>query len=315
MFGTQDETVIKLHTAANGHVWYSRGIGVTKNSEQIVDSFLLSPFIAKFGMTFRVLGVPQNAELICAMYARRYKGEVRSVEIAGPNVLHTPAEINDPALTILRMRSVASSPACGGWHELTMNDYPTYAMLARMLRNNFVFDDTANSYFHLHPAHRALTFIPTLHAESAAKMLISIVDPRWYVERRRPDRAKKLELYMGLTPTAQKRVSDPEKLLVKSRDLRCNSVLCSWKSKPPADVDLQNPANFLYRIHKAAGGGYRGDLRASQAFVRYLNSNWLAALEQRRGVRDGLFAPNLFFKSPAEIAAYTRHMEKPPEGQ
>jgi hypothetical protein len=314
MFGTQDETVIKLHTAANGHVWYSRGIGPTKNSQQIVDSFLLSPFIAGVGLTFRILGLPQNAELICSMYERRYKGEVRSVEIAGPNVLHSPDELQDPALTVSRMRSVASSPACGGWHELTMKDYPTYAMLSRMTRNNFVFDDTANSYFHLHPAYRALSFIPTMQAAQAARMLISIVDPRWYVERRRPDRAKKLELYMGLTPTVQRRVSDSEVLLTKSRDLRCNSVLCSWQGETPEDVDLKNPANFLYRIYAAAGGGYRGDLRASQAFLRYVNSNWLSALESRKGAKDGLFAPNLFFKSPAEVEAYTRHMQKPPEG-
>jgi hypothetical protein len=314
MFGTQDETVIKLHTARDGHVWYSLGIGPVKNSEQIVDSFLMSPIVSSFGLVFRLLGVPQNAELICALYARRYKGEVRAIEIAGPNILNSPDELEDPAVTILRMRSVVSSPACGGWHELSMRDYPTYAMLSRLVRNNFVFDDATNSYFHLHPAYRALSFIPTLHAESAAKMLIAIVDPRWYVERRRPERVKKLELYMGLTPTTQKRVSNVKQLLTKSRDLRCDSVLRAWKSQDADSVDLKNPANFLYRIHAAAGGGYRGDLRASQTLLRYLHYNWLAGVENRSGVRDGLFAPNLFFKTPTEIEAYTRHMQKPPEG-
>ena len=83
MFGPQDETTIKLHTDTSGHVWYARGISAVKNSEQIVDSFLLSSSVTGMGLLFRVLGVPQNAELICALYLRHYKGEVRSLEVAG----------------------------------------------------------------------------------------------------------------------------------------------------------------------------------------------------------------------------------------
>jgi hypothetical protein len=66
----------------------------------------------------------------------------------------------------------------------------------------------------------------------------------------------------------------------------------------------------LYRIHAAARGGDKGDLRASQAFIRYLRYNWLSGLESRKGAKDGLFAPNLFFKTPAERAAYLEHMSK-----
>jgi hypothetical protein len=45
--------------------------------------------------------------------------------------------------------------------------------------------------------------------------------------------------------------------------------------------------------------------------LRYLNDNWLSALEIRKGVKDGLFAPNLYFKSPAEIESYAYHMKHP----
>lgn len=307
-----DETVIKLHTAEDGHVWYSRGIGVSKNSEQIVDSFLLSPIVSGMGLTFRLLGVKQNAELICALYLRRYKGEVRSVEIAGPNILDNQYELQNPELVLQRMRSAVVSPACGGWHQLAMHDYPTYAMLARMTRTNYSFDESVESYLHMHPAYKAASFIPTLSAPDIAKTLINIVDPRWYVDRRRPDRIKKLELFLGLTPSIQEQVSNKKKLLTKNRQFRCASLLASWKTKLVEDVDLKDPANFLYRIQQAAGGGPKGDLRASQAFLRYINNNWLAALENRRGARDGLFAPNLFFKTPAEIESYELHMNPAP---
>jgi hypothetical protein len=306
----QDEIVIKLHTADDGNVWYARGINTCKNSEQIVDSFLLSSVVSGMGLTFRILGVPQNSELICALYLRRYKGEVRSVEIAGPNILDSQHELQDPATVLMRMRSATVSPACGGWHSLTLHDYPTYAMLARMTRNNFVFDEQAESYLHMHPAFRALSFIPTLTEADAAKLLVTTIDPRWYIDRRRPERIKKLELFFGLTPAIQEKVSNPKKMLTKAREFRCAAVLNSWKSKLYEEVDVKKPENFLYRIWQAAGGGYYGDLRASQAFLRYLNDNWLAVLENRKGVRDGLFAPNLYFKTPAEIESYEYHMKK-----
>jgi hypothetical protein len=72
---------------------------------------------------------------------------------------------------------------------------------------------------------------------------------------------------------------------------------------------MQNPANFLYRIHAHYGGGATGDLRGSQSFVRYLRHNWLAAIENRIGPRDGLFVPDLFFKTPDECKSYAAHMQ------
>jgi hypothetical protein len=310
MYGPQDETIIKLHTADDGNVWYARGISSCKNSEQIVDSFMLSPTVSGVGLTFRVLGIPQNSELICALYLRRYKGEIRSVEIAGPNILDTQHELKDPATVLMRMRLAVVSPACGGWHSITLHDYPTYAMLARMTRNNFVFDEPATSYLHMHPAYKALTFIPTLSESDAAKLLVTTIDPRWYIDRRRPDRIKKLELFLGLTPAIQEKVSNSNKLLTKARELRCVAVLNSWKSANTETIDLKKPENFLYRIWHAAGGGAHGDLRASQAFLRYLNDNWLSVLENRKGPKDGLFAPNLYFKTPAESESYEHHMKK-----
>jgi hypothetical protein len=311
MFGPQDETTIKLHTAQDGTVWYAKGISAPKSSGLRVDSFLLSPAANGMGLLFRLLGAPQNAELICALYLRYYKGEVRSIELAGPNVVDCRDDLLDPAATIMRMRGATVAAACGGWHKLTLHDYPTYAMLARMLRTNFVYDDTTSAYFNLHPAHKALTFIPTLSNDAAAKMLIDIIDPRWYVDRRNQTAVKKLELFLGLIPAVQQRVSAAKTILHKKRELRCATVLNAWKTMPYSAVDTADPANFLYRIWHANGGGAKGDLRGSQAFLRYLHDNWLAGLESRQGARDGLFAPDLFFKTPAEREAYVAHMAPP----
>lgn len=313
MFGLQDETIIKLHTAADGTIWYARGVHEAVSSEQTIDEFLRSSVVSGFGLTFRLLGVPQNAELICALFLRRHKGEVRAVEVAGPNMLPPDADAHSPQQVIMYMRAAASSPACGGWHSVTMSDYPLYALIARDQKQAGVFDDIAYTYLKMHPLYKALRFIPTLEESSAVKMLLQIVDPRWYVEARRPDRIKKLELYMGLTPTTQRRVSDTKSFLKRSREFRCAAVLSSWKTTDPAEIDDKNPANFLYRIWQHHGGGPKGDLRASQAFLRYTVANWLSSLESRRGPRDDLFVPAAHFRTPAEIEAYRAYMSKTKE--
>jgi hypothetical protein len=308
MATTPDENIVKLYVAPDSRVWYSVGIGPPINSAQTVDEFLFTPVIHGLSHVVRVIGVAQNAELISALYLRRNNGEIRGVEIAGPNILHAPEELQEPSIVLSRMRSVDIASAAGGWHSISMRDYPTYAMLARMMRNNFVFDESAETYFTLHPARKALLFIPGVSEAEAAKLMTTIVDPRWYVDRRSPERAAKLELYLGLTPQTQTRVSDAKCILTKTREFRCQNVLAVWKTQDADTVDLQNPANFLYRIRKAARSGAKGDLRASQAFIRYLRYNWLAAIETRPGVRDGLFVPDMFFKTPAECAAYAEHM-------
>lgn len=310
MSAVTDEVAIKLHTDKNGHVWYAAGIGGVHNSGQIADTFLLSPVMHGFGLRARLLGTPKNAELIAALYLRRRKHEVVSVEVAGPNICEAAAELDDPAMVLLRMRSAHMAPACGGWHAVTDRDYSTYALLAKMQRTHAVFDTAAAAYLQAHPVYHAASLIPTLSTERLAHLLIDIIDPRWYVDRRAPDRTGKLELFLGLTPRIQKDVSNPDKFLRRSRDFRCATVLATWKTQNHADVDLKDPRNFLYRIYDAAGGGIKGDLRASQAFIRYLRYNWLDVLERRPGARDGLFAPELFFKSPAEIETYREHMKK-----
>lgn len=310
MSAVTDEVAIKLHTDKNGHVWYAVGIGGVHNSGQIADTFLMSPVMHGFGLRARLLGTPRNAELIAALYLRRRKNEVVAVEVAGPNICEAATELEDPNTVLLRMRSAHVAPACGGWHAVTERDYPTYALLARMQRTKAAFDAASSAYLQAHPVYHAVALIPTLNQERLAQLLIDIIDPRWYVDRRSPDRASKLELFLGLTPKIQNKVSDPDTLLKRVRDFRCATALATWKTAGYHDVDVEDPRNFLYRIYAAAGGGPHGDLRASQAFIRYLRYNWLDVLERRPGARDGLFAPELFFKTPAEIETYREHMKK-----
>lgn len=310
MFSTPDEISIKLHTAADGNVWYLPGINPPKNSHQTPAAFLSSSVLAQKGLHVRLLGVPQNAELIVGLYTRQSSGTLRSVEVAGPNRIRNYAA-TPPAEILSQMRLIAESPAVGGFHRVTQHDYPTYGLLLRQQNGQFSEADPefpGRSFLVMHPAARALSFIPNLNIVALARLLSTIVDPRWYVDTRMPDRTSKLELFMGLTPQTQAVVSDPAVIVIRPREQRCATVLACWKTKDPATVDLAEPGNFLYRIRAAHPDGVKGDLRASQAFLRYLRHTWLAGLEGRKGAKDGLFAPDLFFKTPTEVAAYNLHM-------
>jgi hypothetical protein len=308
MIYSNDESAIKLHVDDAGFVWHVSGIDKPQNSGKLVDTFLYSSPVLRVSSNVRVLGLSQNAELITNMYLRKRQRELGSILVAGPNICESGLELRDPYIVLMRMRESFLTSACGGWHTMTDADYATYALVAKARQTAHWFDTPARAFYTAHPAFPALQFIPNISNQDAATLLATIVDPRWYVDRRIPDRASKLELYLGLTPKIQRRISNDKKLICRGRDLRCAIVLNCWKTQHPGAVDYNLPQNFIWRVWKAAGGGAKGDLRASQAFVRYLRLNWLDALILRAGPRDRIFSSNNFFKTSEERDAYSTHM-------
>jgi hypothetical protein len=307
MFYLSDETAIKLHTAPDGDIWYATGINLPENSKQPLATFLLSPIIAKLNTNVRVIGVAQNAELISNLYLRKRNKELANICIAGPNICTTQNELNNPITTIFRMRDVWLPLACGGWHEMSDADYCIYTLLTRQRKTGVAFDNVARIFYETHPINAALNFIGGISHTNTAALLTTIVDPRWYVDRRRFDNVNKLNLYLGLTPRVQRRVSDTAKIIRRGRDFRCSCVLRCWKTQDPECVDFEAPNNFLWRIWLSAGGGSSGDLRASQAFIHYLYTNWLDVISLKCGAHDGFFLPEKFFKSAEEHAAFAQH--------
>jgi len=304
-----DETSFKIHTDADGIVWYASGINPAESSHQKAADFLDSSVISRINLNVRLLGIPQNAELITALYSRKRKRELGTIYLAGPNVCESMMELADPIITFRRMRDVFISASCGGWHEMSDIDFVLYSLILRMQTSNNWFDIMGRSLYEMHPLYTALSAIGGLAHSSVASLMAIIVDPRWYVDRRRPDNPCKLPVYLGLTPKTQRRVSNGKKFVSSGRELRCATVLHCWKNQDPGSVDFSAPENFLWRIWRSAGEGAKGDLRASQAFVGYLRANWLDALVQRRGLREAFFSPDTFFKTTEEKQAYLANIK------
>jgi hypothetical protein len=299
-----DEISVKIHTAPDGIIWYSTGINPPECSGQILDTFLLSPVIGRLSTAVRILGVAQNAELISSLYLRKTRREIASVSVAGPNICESALELNDPVTALTRMREVYWAASRGGWHELSAPEYYIYALLARKLRHADWFDNATNMFYQSHPLYKVLNFIEGINHEHAVNLITTIIDPRWYVDRRRPDNPAKLNLYLGLTPKSQNRISNVKQLISKGRDFRCALVLNCWQTREAAEVDFDSPNNFLWRIWRKAGGGAKGDLRASQAFVHYLRSNWLEILTHKKLGANVFFLHDGFFKSDVERDAF-----------
>lgn len=269
------------------------------------DEFLHSQFVSSLGLNVRILGIAQNAELINALYARKKQRKLGSIYLAGPNVCESLLELDDPPLAFRRMRDADMATSAGGWHQMTDLDFAIYSLITRMQRDADWFDILGRSYYETHPVYKALSVIPHLNHQNVAQLMAVIIDPRWYVDRRRPENPNKLKLFLGLTPKTQRRISAADHVIFRGRDLRCAMVLNCWKTvSPDSAVDYDAPANFLWRIYRASGGGAKGDLRASQAFIGYLRAHWLEALANHKSVKHELFLPNKFFKAEEERQAY-----------
>lgn len=306
----KDEATIKIHTAADGCVWYSEGVGPPQNSGQQADVFLRSAIVNSLSAQVRLLGIPSNADLIVEFFQRRQKRELANIQLAGPVVCGNQEDLKDPVYTLLRMRAIQASPSCGGWHAMTGIEFATYALLAQMQKNQFSYNMTSATYFRLNPLNKILNFIPHLNEASCANLLTTVIDPRWYVDTRMPDRSSKLELFLGLTPKVQRKVSDDATIITKRRDIRCATVLQCWKTRSRDTVDFDDPREFLWRVWLNSGAGNTGDLRASQTFVRFLRLNWLDLLDTRKGQKDGIFISQRFFKTKAEHSAFIAYLKK-----
>lgn len=303
-----DAMSLKLHTAADGVVWFADGTHVPIVSGLTVDDFAQSlgarqrPFV-------RVLGASLNAALITRLwpYCRDDRGRL---QVASPAICVNDAERANPEIVLYRMRQVRLPPSLGGWHDLSCNDDATYALAAAVQRDAGVGSQTLPTA-RAHPVWPALTFIQGLSECDAAQLLCFILDPRWYVNLENPDRPGRLQLSLGLRPAVQRRVTKGQP--ARNRDMaRCAVVLRVWSGEKPTGAAWRVPGNFLWRIWRAAGGGAKGDLAASQKLIVFLRYNWLHALykDTKSSGRDPVFLPDMLFRGDHEVAAFNQHMRQ-----
>jgi hypothetical protein len=295
----QEHEFLKLLVDPARTVWYSDGNRNPVNSGLSVADFVRHvQYNQHIGRFVRVIGSNQNAELICGLSPLAVQ-RGGWLEVAAPAV-YTLGTSNTPAEQLYTMRRCQLPAGLGGWHRLGPADYPVYAMLLQ-LQQDLDFTPAVDSWLRQIPVFSRLEFVPDLNYPWLAYLLSFIVDPRWFIDPRHPHRLAKLKAFLGLQLRNVQRVRAGER--APGTLTRCETAMMAWRSAQPPKEHLQHPQHFLWRAWHAAGTGITGDLRATQLFVCYLRHTWLQSLVNH----PELFVPELFFKHPAEIAAYKAH--------
>lgn len=310
------ENILRLHTAADGNVWYGRYHHDGVDSGCQVDAFLKStPFLG--ARRIRVLGTAGNAALLRALFfLKRSRGMPErpsqgrtavvspSVQIGSPAICYRSGPA-DPVFVLRQLWQVNTSATAtvpGFWHEMNEFDYVTYALICAVHAAGGAVNELALRHLKYHPAWPALSFLPGADPAAGCQLVAEIVDPRWFAHSVRPNRLSRLYAYLGVTRHNAQWFH--EGVPGGRNASRMATVLATWFNNRSGSPDLKDPANFLWRIYHHHGGGIKGLLRASERFVRFLREVWLQEIAPPRRV---VFQPTTFFKLPAEAERYRTH--------
>jgi hypothetical protein len=296
-------TSLRLHVAG-GRVWVGRDGRVGGDGGLSVRDFLAptSP-AADDASVVRLLGVRGNAALVCRLHERRTVRHLgQRIELASPALLPTARQREVPAAVLhCLLQPHQHQLACGGIHDMTAYDFPSYFMMAAVDDPDGT-GESATRAMSYHPAWPALSFLPHLDVLAAVDLLCDVVDPRWFRNPFRPHRINKLLNFLGVTPANMRAVTAGAK---SGRNLaRAERLVRTWFGG-----DLyrrqQAPNNFLYRVFTACADPASGLLRACRRFVRFVYEVWMSFVSAK--VQECGFMPRRFFKDAAESAAFEEH--------
>ncbi len=313
-------------------IWTASGSRTPDERPTHGSDFIFEVLQGKHGFYLRILPLQQACRFICELYeALRQNASRVKIHLATPDMCPDAQTKFDPQLALQRMRRFRRPRSLGGWSELTEKQLQSYRLGAEVWDENIVrkthsycnlytgwkpqCGETAPEYYERvlpqllekHPVYRDLSFLGTLDPLYAARVVGTVLDPRWFVDPEHPDRTAALRNYMGLMPNAFLRVLAAETTgeRLQNRYWRGYCSLKAWYTKPDAELgaDVWRPENFLYRRARRYADRKMGLVRATQAFLSYLTRAWLDRLV------DGwdLFDPDMLLP-PEAAEAYREYI-------
>ena len=274
---------------------------------------------------------PINAALITGVYqARLMSGRPKKVLIAPPSFRAEQAadDVYIPSLA----DPCQLSASLGGRRLLHEADFVTYSIVS-LLREG---DEAAKSNLRriqelvrCHPAAAALAFTSTHDLLYGAKLIASVLDPRWFMDAAKPNSRKRLAQYMGLGRDGEASMRDRH-IGSKPQTLRLRHLLWAWAGRSERRPDVAGPGDSFWALAEAWSHPDPAALpqdrlvRACRVFLSFVSQVWLDGLTptrvyKARVPKDGkkgdffpelqpskiyspqLFVPHLFFDSPDEI--------------
>lgn len=288
-----DDLVLKVHIDERGLVWYLHGDRTPACSGMDQRGFMEDNLHRRIGR-IRLAGTRTNAALICALYAAKQEGDLACVQVCSPMAIAGRAATASESL--FRMRSWCAAPSQGGWHDVTSKECASY-VLAALSQQERPSDANMVGSLRNHPVWRATSFIQHLDQLKLAHLISHIVDPRFYVDRRKPDSIAKLESFLGVSHAGKHE--------------RFKLALDAWggRGRP---LDCVAPSMFLWRLYDLAVQQKHANPAqvVTRVFIAFLRNTWLDALYPRPAWGEPLFVPKYFFRDKLEVEAFRIHMGK-----
>lgn len=307
---SKTDKTLRLHTDTHGVVWYGDARHVAKSTGRRVAEYIGdAAVLAALGdvKSIRLLGTRHNALLISGL--RTKLGAEAPIIVASPQICKTKQARRDPANVLHALwQPEASSRLPGSWHALGDYDLATYAMWVELETHSAV-TSRLLTLAQCHPAWKAISFIPDYGPEAGCRMLMHILDPRWFLHPSKPHRFSRLHNYLGLTPrNARCLLRDKEPCKNYERAV---AAFSTWYTINAAQQytagEATDPEHFLWRIFRKQQSDVHGIVAATKRLVDLVAFVWLDAVTVAQA--DRLFNPAMFFHNMRECDAFQRHAD------
>jgi hypothetical protein len=283
------QNLIRLHVDAAGAVWLGDECDVAIETCRNPKDFFESKFLHRFepDASFRLIGSAANAELIANLWRFVRSGPPCRVELANPASM--PRDASARAIMVLLSHALPETLA-----PLSQRSFVGYALTAAVGRGD---REWAERLLREHPAYGAVTFLPGIDREAVCRVLVDIVDPRWYRHPLRPDRFTRL--YSKLKVSDASARAYLREGAWRDRDF---AAFRAWHNPDAVGrADLSDPRLFLWRIlRESTGASDKALSRATKHFLRFLVAGWASDLQGS--------GENGYLARPSEAAAFRQHV-------
>lgn len=279
------ETCYTVRVDQHGKVWARVPDSGAYDTGRSVEGFVSMLANSPSGACIRADAHRNNIPLLMALYENQEGVSYSEL------LVRSPLAEEDAVKALFDVETVLG-PSRGGWHPFQAPDYATYR-LGRVAGVSEAYEALTH-----HPAARYFKLVPLLEPLHLCQVLFQILDPRFFIDPFKPDSSKKLQNYFGLTGN-----NPPTGGIRLERYLLLRDTWFDDEATAAAETD---PSLFIWRAHRPVGDA-RGVCKASRRLLHYINYTWISCLTS---ANEPLFAPDLFFKRPDEVAWFKAVMGK-----
>lgn len=283
-----------VHVDNYGLVWAAQQNEIASLEAYEIDEFV-DKLKADDDRSWRVVAARQNVNLVARLYQDLRAG---SVYLASPRLVGAKRHLSDGRYVIYRAQQAAIPRTAGGWNKLTAEQAAIYNLAT--YDNTVDTQDLFSKIIENQWFCKLLSFIPGLHLPAVAALAVEVLDPRWFIDPKNPDRCSAIKRYLGISPAIIRRMLDGG---TSQLQYRCKLVHAAWYTNiEPKHV--MKPNYFLHRILYKRGGKLDGWVAAANKFVEFFNRAWLDQIHRTESKsNESFFSPELFFKN-SEVEAY-----------